>query len=291
MKCYKCGAENPEDADFCMECGNPIDGSKVLYDVFMSYSANDKNVADAITASLESKNIRCWIAPRDIEPGADWGRSIVNAIHNSQIMVLIFSSNSNHSPQVLREVERAVSNGNPIIPFRIEDIEPSKSMEYFISATHWLDALTPPIEKHIKKLTQLVVKLINVDENDYNEESNHNKQNLIENDDEWDITSLYKTLPPWLLTIFKVLFIFFVIIYGGFFYVYVMMYITAHLYVNAIILFIVTTFFFLESFFAKSTNNYLKKWVNLKPYKNVIILILAIAMPVLMAIFGNAGYK
>jgi len=52
----------------------------------------------------------------------------------------------------LREVERAVSNGMLVVPVRIEDIAPTGDLEYFLSATHWLDALTPPLEQHIEKL-------------------------------------------------------------------------------------------------------------------------------------------
>ena len=50
------------------------------WDVFLSYSSKDKPVADAACHALESAGIRCWIAPRDIVPGAEWGASIVKAI-------------------------------------------------------------------------------------------------------------------------------------------------------------------------------------------------------------------
>ncbi len=39
------------------------------FDVFISYSSDDKLIADAICAELESRRIRCWIAPRDALPG------------------------------------------------------------------------------------------------------------------------------------------------------------------------------------------------------------------------------
>lgn len=158
--CPKCGTKNSEKAQFCQECGEELDQTMSKFDVFISYSIKDKKIADAVCVHLESKKISCWIAPRDIIPGNDWGASIIESIKNSSIMVLIFSSESNHSPQVIREVERAVNRGLPIIPFRIEDINLSESMEYFISSTHWLDALTPPIEIHIEKLTVIVTNLI-----------------------------------------------------------------------------------------------------------------------------------
>ncbi|HAH65240.1 MAG TPA: toll/interleukin-1 receptor domain-containing protein, partial [Rhizobiales bacterium] len=78
----------------------------VDFDVFISYSSKDKPIADAVCAGLEANGLRCWIAPRDILPGADWGGAIIDAITGSKVMVLIFSGNANSSPQIKREVER-----------------------------------------------------------------------------------------------------------------------------------------------------------------------------------------
>jgi tetratricopeptide (TPR) repeat protein len=124
----------------------------MAHDVFISYSNKDKTTADAICAALEVNGIRCWIAPRDILPGSDWGEAIIDAIHACRAMLLIFSSSSNASPQIKREVERSVNAGIPVVPFRIEDVMPSKTLEYFISTQHWLDALTPPMEQHLHYL-------------------------------------------------------------------------------------------------------------------------------------------
>src|SRR5438034_8237907 len=85
------------------------------------------------------KRSRCWVAPRDVVPGADWGESIINAIESSRIMILIFSRNANVSPQIKREVERAVNKGVYIIPFQVDDIPPARSLEYFISTAQWMD--------------------------------------------------------------------------------------------------------------------------------------------------------
>ena len=75
-------------------------------------------------------------------------------------MVVILSREANASPHVLREVERAVSDGDFIVPFRIEDVQPSEEMELLISSSHWLDALTPPVEKHIRSLALSIESLL-----------------------------------------------------------------------------------------------------------------------------------
>lgn len=132
----------------------------MAFDVFISYSNRDKTVADAVCATLEAKKIRCWIAPRDVLPGVPYAKALLDGINQSKIFVLIFSSDSNTSPQVMREVEIAVKNGIPIIPLRIEDVPPSGAMEYYLSVPHWLDAMTPPLEKHLNKLANTVESLL-----------------------------------------------------------------------------------------------------------------------------------
>jgi tetratricopeptide (TPR) repeat protein len=132
----------------------------MAHDVFVSHSAKDKPTADAVCAVLESQGIRCWVAPRDIVPGKDWGESIIDAITGARVMVLIFSTHANDSHQIKREVERAVNKGIPVIPLRIEDITPTKALEYFLSTPHWLDAFTPPLEKHLEYLAQIIRAIV-----------------------------------------------------------------------------------------------------------------------------------
>ena len=109
---------------------------------------------------LESKGIRCWIAPRDVLPSMEWGEAIIDAIEECRIMVLVFTANANDSPQIRREVERAVNHGVAILPVRIEDVLPGKGLEYFIGNVHWLDALTPPLEAHLRSLAGTIKILL-----------------------------------------------------------------------------------------------------------------------------------
>jgi hypothetical protein len=78
-------------------------------------------------------------------------------------MILVFSSKSNASPHIPKEIERAVSAGVAVIPFRIEDVAPGKSLDYFIGNVHWLDALTPPLEQHLERLAHNVQTLLSRD--------------------------------------------------------------------------------------------------------------------------------
>jgi hypothetical protein len=132
----------------------------MAHDVFISHSTRDKAVSDAICASLESAGVRCWIAPRDVQPGRSFAGEITRAIQQSKVMVLVFSANSNNSEQVLREVQLAVTAHLHIIQFRIEDVGLNDDLRYYLSTPHWLDALTPPLEKHLRSLTTAVHNLL-----------------------------------------------------------------------------------------------------------------------------------
>jgi uncharacterized protein YegL len=135
------------------QCKNSVMG---IHDVFISYSSEDKSIADAVCTGLESHFIRCWIAPRDILPGEDFPKQIIDAINYCKVFVLIFSSHSNVSPHVTREVTNAVGKGIIIIPFRIENVPTTESMEYLIGFPHWIDAIEPSLGKPIETLARRI---------------------------------------------------------------------------------------------------------------------------------------
>ena len=126
----------------------------MAHDLFVSYSQPDRQAAFALVQRLEARGISVWIAPRDVSPAADWAAEIIDAITSARLMLLVFSASSNDSGQVRREVERAVHKQLPILPFRLENIPPSKSLEYFLSTQHWMDAFPSPLEPHIDRLCE-----------------------------------------------------------------------------------------------------------------------------------------
>lgn len=133
------------------------------HQIFISYCTEDTAVAESVCNALEEAGVMCWMAPRDVRPGENWGRSIIKAIGSSKLMVLIFSGHTNSSRHVNNEIERAVSHRVTIMPFRIEKVQPSEDLELFISSCHWLDAYTPPLEPKIAQLVTAVRSVLGTD--------------------------------------------------------------------------------------------------------------------------------
>jgi hypothetical protein len=126
------------------------------HQVFISYSKPDQAVARDLCSYLEAEGIFCWIAPRDVIPGSNFPGSIIDAIDESKVVVLIFSKSSDNSPHVIRELTRAVTRNLLILPCRIEDILPTKNMDYLINIAHWFDAFPPPVQQYFCTLAQTI---------------------------------------------------------------------------------------------------------------------------------------
>jgi TolB-like protein len=128
--------------------------------VFISYASQDVAAADAVVRALERHGIACWIAPRDVTPGEFYADAIVRALNASRLLVLVLTENAVASPHILREVERTSAKRHPIISIRIGSIALPPGLEYFLSASHWLDAGASGIESALPKLVEAVQRLV-----------------------------------------------------------------------------------------------------------------------------------
>jgi hypothetical protein len=132
----------------------------MVHDVFISFATEDRAVAHGICVALEAEGIACWIASRDIPPGAEYKEAIVTAIEHSGLLLLVFSAYSNGSRFVEAEVDRAFTNGLPILPFRLQEIAPNKNLELVICGPHWLEAWKAPWGESLPTLIGAVRSLL-----------------------------------------------------------------------------------------------------------------------------------
>ena len=108
--------------------------------IFISHSSKEAAIADALCSAIEGSGPECFIAPRDIRSGYEYAEEIANGIDRADAVLLLLSKASATSPHVLREVERAVSKSIPIIVYKLEEVELTKSMEYFLMTHQWIMA-------------------------------------------------------------------------------------------------------------------------------------------------------
>lgn len=131
------------------------------YDVFISHSRKDQKIVEAICHYLESHRIRCFVSYRDIPRASDWAETIVDGLHNSRMMLVVFSENFNNSRQVNNELHIASNDNKPIFTFRLSDAKFEGTKEYFLQNLNWLDAFPEP-SKEFGTLLKHVCKLLDI---------------------------------------------------------------------------------------------------------------------------------
>lgn len=150
---------DPRDAFIQSALPEPI-RQCVARDVFVCHSSQDLELANAICQDLEGNGFSCWVAPRDIVPGTDYAESIIMGIESCSIVVLLLTVKADESPHVHREIEQAVKKRKRIVTLRIENMQLSRAMDYFLGSTHWLDAGNASPDQKFPEIVMAVEQLL-----------------------------------------------------------------------------------------------------------------------------------
>lgn len=129
------------------------------HDVFISYSSQNKEAAQAICHALEQNEIRCWMAPRDIPYGAQYGDVIDDAIKTCKVVVVLFSETAASSQWVNGELNVAFEEQKTIIPFRLDQTPLKGQTRVMLNQRHWIDAY-PDYKTKFNDLVTAVAKSI-----------------------------------------------------------------------------------------------------------------------------------
>lgn len=123
------------------------------FDTFISYATPNRDKANEICRYLESIGNRCWIAPRNVRPGKNYGEEIDDGIARSRCFVVVVSSASNNSRYVQREVEMAVSMSKPVFPVRLEDVPIGKSLKFYLASIQVMDIWDGDLDEKLRRLS------------------------------------------------------------------------------------------------------------------------------------------
>lgn len=124
--------------------------------VFISHSSKNFKLADEVRGFLERQGISCWIAPRDIPVGQQYGAAIIEAIRECTVTLLVLTEESNQSKPVANEIERAFSYQKTIIPLRLREVAPSQDLEFFVANAQWINAFASPLKARIDEVAKIV---------------------------------------------------------------------------------------------------------------------------------------
>ena len=116
--------------------GDQVTQELPLYDVFISYSHKDEELAKELRQLLVSKGLKCFMSGMDIRSGDPWAETIRDALKGSQELLLVITTDSIGSKWVMCEGGAGWALGKRMVPALLK-VEP--------------DLLPEPIKRHQAK--------------------------------------------------------------------------------------------------------------------------------------------
>jgi len=131
------------------------------YDIFVSYRRSDRELVASVVRRLEARGVGVWY-DAEIEGGADWRETIVEALTNSDMLAIFFSEDCNNSRQLKKELAIADHLGKPVVPILIEDTQPRGAYLYELADRNWIQMFPEPMDR-IEELVEHLVTLAGKD--------------------------------------------------------------------------------------------------------------------------------
>ena len=124
--------------------------------VFLTYSHQDKFIADAICRHLEANGITCISSRNAPQTEVSQTNAVTEALRGCTAMVLIYSASSGQSENVIRDISCALRAGCTIIPFRLNNAPMDKKLEAMLGSAHWLDASEGSLQTNMEALCNYI---------------------------------------------------------------------------------------------------------------------------------------
>lgn len=147
------------------------------HDIFISYKSQDIAITKAIAHIMESEDIFCWYAPRNLDnqaAGKDYDDKIVEAIKACKIVIILLCDESLESEWVKFEVSCAQKNKKFIIPYVIRELTVDNGLLNRLTTKHWIDAYPNPEKKFNILLNNVKLVMSQLIENDKDSEDLRN---------------------------------------------------------------------------------------------------------------------
>ena len=111
-----------------------------FHSCFISYSTRDQEFAQRLYADLQSRGVRCWFAPHDVQAGKKLHEQIDHAIRIHEKVLLVLSPDSMNSEWVKTEIAKArkrevEQKKHILLPIRLVDFEVIRKWECFDADT------------------------------------------------------------------------------------------------------------------------------------------------------------
>jgi hypothetical protein len=106
------------------------------FDVFLSYSSQDRATVDELDALLGARSLRVWYDQREILPGDNWMQKLEHGLRESAAVAVCIGSNSLgpwQRPEMEAAIRASVERTGRVIPLLLPGVSPRVEMNLFLA--------------------------------------------------------------------------------------------------------------------------------------------------------------
>lgn len=128
------------------------------FDVFISYSSKQRDIALSISEELKKHGLNPWIDVKLLQGGDEYLEKIPSAIQNSTMLLVVLTSDAIESSWVTKEINVAISSHKVVVPYKSDNCEVRGKMYFLLSDIEIIDSSKLSIEGLIKLINKKIKK-------------------------------------------------------------------------------------------------------------------------------------
>lgn len=112
------------------------------HDVFLSYARQDQSWVEEFVRALRARGIHEWFDNDAVKSGEDLSDKLLQALRESETVIVFLSSTSIKNPNVLFEMGAAIGGDKQIIPVLLGEVN-AQEVPLQLSSRRWIRAGSP----------------------------------------------------------------------------------------------------------------------------------------------------
>ena len=138
------------------------------YDVYINYDSGDQKIVEALSHYLEERHVKCFVTYRDIPRGVDYESFTMEAIGQSQMMLVVFSGVAKMNENMLHNLEVCTEMGKPVLSYRLMNSALYNQNKDYYMTLNWLVSF-PNLDECFGAVFRNILSLIRPELVDYKE--------------------------------------------------------------------------------------------------------------------------
>ena len=138
------------------------------YDVFISYDDENQKIVEALSHYLEERHVKCFVTYRDLPRNVDYDTLTMEAIGQSQMMLVVFSGIAKMNESMLHNLEVCTEMRKPVLSYRLMNSALFNQNKDYYKTLNWIESFQN-LDECFGAVFRNIVSLLRFESVDFNE--------------------------------------------------------------------------------------------------------------------------